>query len=49
LKEHYPGVARYYELAYDEKQCQLSWREDLERKQKVESLDGSYLLKSATT
>src|SRR5215471_3776264 len=47
LKERYPRVARYYQLAYDEQQGQLSWREDLQRKQKAESLDGSYLLKSS--
>jgi transposase len=47
LKERYPRVARYYGLAYDEQQCQLSCLEDLERKQKAESLDGSYLLKSS--
>jgi transposase len=46
LKERYPRVARYYELAYDEPQRQLTCREDLQRKQKAESLDGSYLLKS---
>jgi transposase len=47
LKERYPRVARYYRLAYDEQQCQLTCLEDLERKQKAESLDGSYLLKSS--
>src|SRR5689334_22596346 len=47
LKERYPRVARYYELAYDEQQGQLSCLEDLQRKQKAESLDGSYLLKSS--
>ena len=47
LKERYPRVARYYQLAYDEQQCQLSCLEDLQRKQKAESLDGSYLLKSS--
>jgi transposase len=47
LKERYPRVARYYQLAYDEQQGQLSCREDLERKQRAESLDGSYLLKSS--
>jgi hypothetical protein len=36
-----------YELAYDEQQRQLSSREDLERKQRAQSLDGSYLLKSS--
>ena len=47
LKERYPRVARYYELAYDQQQSELSCSEDLERKQKAESLDGSYLLKSS--
>jgi transposase len=47
LKERYPRVARYYELAYDQQQSELSCREDLQRKQKAESLDGSYLLKSS--
>jgi transposase len=47
LKERYPRVARYYQLAYDEQQCELRCLEDLERKQKAESLDGSYLLKSS--
>jgi transposase len=47
LKERYPRVARYYQLAYDEQQSELSCSEDLERKQKAESLDGSYLLKSS--
>jgi len=47
LKERYPRVARYYQLAYDEQQGQLSCLEDLQRKQKAESLDGSYLLKSS--
>jgi hypothetical protein len=47
LKERYPRVARYYQLAYDEQQCQLTCLEDLQRKQRAESLDGSYLLKSS--
>jgi transposase len=47
LKERYPRVARYYQLAYDKQQGQLFCREDLQRKQKAESLDGSYLLKSS--
>jgi transposase len=47
LKERYPRVARYYQLAYDQEQSELSCTEDLERKQKAESLDGSYLLKSS--
>ena len=47
LKERYPRVARYYHLRYEEQKSELSWREDLQRKQKAESLDGSYLLKSS--
>jgi transposase len=47
LKERYPRVARYYLIAYDEQKSELSWREDQQRKQKAESLDGSYLLKSS--
>jgi transposase len=47
LKERYPRVARYYALAYDEVQGELSWREDAPRKQRAEALDGSYLLKSS--
>ena len=47
LKERYPRVARYYLIAYDEQPSELSWREDQQRKQKAESLDGSYLLKSS--
>jgi transposase len=47
LKERYPRVARYYQLAYDERQGQLTCLEDLQRKQKAQSLDGSYLLKSS--
>lgn len=47
LKERYPRVARYYELAYDQQQSELSCTQDLQRKQKAESLDGSYLLKSS--
>ena len=38
LKERYPRVARYYELAYDEQQRQLSSREDLERKQRAQPI-----------
>jgi hypothetical protein len=43
----YPRVARYYELAYDRQQSELSCTEDLEHKQRAESLDGSYLRKSS--
>jgi transposase len=47
LEERYPRVAEYYLIAYEEQQSELSWREDRQRKQKAESLDGSYLLKSS--
>ncbi len=46
-KERCPRVARYYLIAYDEHQSELSCRQDQKRKQKAESLDGSYLLKSS--
>jgi IS4 transposase len=47
LKERYPRVARYYHLACYEQRPELYCTEDLQRKQKAESLDGSYLLKSS--
>ena len=47
LKERYPRVARYYELGYDEQKAEFSWREQEQRKQRAETLDGSYLLKSS--
>ena len=47
LKERYPRVARYYQISYEEQKSELSWREELERKQRAEALDGSYLLKSS--
>jgi transposase len=47
LKERYPRVARYYHMVYEEQKFEFSWREDFERKQRAESLDGSYLLKSS--
>ena len=46
-KERYPRVARYYELGYDEQKAEFSWREQEQRKQRAEALDGSYLLKSS--
>ena len=47
LKERYPRVARYHELAYDQQKAEFSWREQEQRKQRAEALDGSYLLKSS--
>ena len=46
LRERYPRVARYYQIAYDEAQGQLLWDEDQERKQPAVRLDGTYLLKT---
>jgi hypothetical protein len=48
LKERYPRVAlaRYYEIAYDERKAEFSCLEEEQRKQRAETLDGSYLLKS---
>ncbi len=46
LKERYPRVARYYDIDYEPKQRLLTWRENAEKKQKAENLDGSYLLKT---
>ena len=46
-KERYPRVTRYYEIAYDEQKAEFSCREEEQRKQRAETLDGSYLLKSS--
>jgi hypothetical protein len=40
-------VARYYEIAYDEQKAEFSCREEEQRKQRAEALDGSYPLKSS--
>jgi len=47
LKERYPRVARYYSMVYEQQKSELRWTENLERKQRAQSLDGSYLLKSS--
>jgi transposase len=46
LRERYPRVARYYDIYYDPKKNDLSWKELAERKQIAQKLDGSYLLKT---
>jgi hypothetical protein len=46
-KERYPRVDRDYSMVYEEQRSELSWHEDLERKQRTESLDGSYLLETS--
>ena len=46
LKERYPRVARYYDIAFDSKTSQLVWQENKQEKDKAEKLDGGYLLKT---
>jgi transposase len=46
LKERYSRVARYYEVAFEAEPRRLTWRENVERKRKAETLDGTYLLKT---
>jgi len=44
IKERYPRVAKYYEIAYDEGELTFTVREG--KKEAAEKLDGSYLLKT---
>lgn len=46
LKERYPRVARYYDIAFDSKAGTLTWTEDKQQKEKAQKLDGGYLLKT---
>jgi len=46
LRERYPRVARYYAIAYDEAQRQLTWAEDEAAQAAAATLDGGYLLKT---
>ena len=46
LLERYPRVARYYQIAYDSEQQNLSWQELVEKKAMAQKLDGSYVLKT---
>lgn len=46
IKERYPRVASYYKLKYNKRGRQLMCEQDMERMQKAEVLDGSYLLKT---
>lgn len=48
LKERYPRVARYYEIAYTPEDG-LTWREDKAKKDVATKLDGSYILKTDRT
>jgi transposase len=44
LKERYPRVARYYEIAYAA--AAVTWEENTEKKKIARRLDGGYLLKT---
>ena len=46
LKERYPRVARYYNLAHDPQTASLSATVDPDKHAKAERLDGCYLLKT---
>jgi transposase len=46
LKERYPRVVRYYELAYDAPTRAVSWTEHAAKKATAGHLDGAYLLKT---
>ena len=49
LKERYPRVARYYDIAYDSTTQTLRYSVNESRRQLAERLDGSYVLKSERT
>jgi len=46
LKERYPRVARYYQIAYDTATGKLSYTEDSAKKTKACMVDGAYLLRT---
>lgn len=46
LKERYPRVARYYELAYEPATGAVTWTELADQKAKAVDLDGAYVLKT---
>jgi transposase len=46
LLERYPRVVRYYEIAYDSANKNLSWKEIVDKKAIAKKLDGSYVLKT---
>ena len=49
LKERYPRVARYYEIAFDSDTRELRYSVNEPRRELAERLDGSYVLKSDRT
>jgi len=46
LKERYPRVARYYEMDFDEKTNQMSYTENMIKKELSKELDGSYIIRT---
>lgn len=46
LKERYPRVSRYYTIEYNSQEMNLLWKENIEKKEVAEKLDGGYLLKT---
>jgi len=46
IKERYPRVSRYYTIGYDSEGRSLLWKENGEKKEIAEKLDGGYLLKT---
>jgi transposase len=46
LRERYPRVARYYEIAYDTEHRTIVWHAHVVKKARAAKLDGSYLLKT---
>lgn len=46
LRERYPRVARYYEIAYDTEHRTIVWHAHGTKKARAAKLDGSYLLKT---
>jgi transposase len=46
LKERYPRVARYYELAYEPATRAVTWTEHADKRAKARDLDGTYILKT---
>jgi transposase len=46
LKERYPRVSRYFDIAFDDSTNQLSYVENTARKELAKELDGSYIIRT---
>ncbi len=46
LRERYPALLRYYEIEFDKNTVELSWDISSENRKKLETLFGSYILKT---